>query len=232
MLLEFYAQLLYNLSYKRTFKEEIEREKGKSIMSNVIDIKDVQWDKKLNIHTTGRVDGHADEYHYPYEPTPYSVLVRLVRSGYVNRGNKIVDYGCGKGRVSFFLSHEIGCETVGIEYDKKLYLQAEKNRKRFKKAGKVQMICQDAAKYEVEDADCFYFFNPFSIEVFHSVMERILDSYYEEPRPMLLFFYYPNEEYVSYLMTAYDLMFVDEIDCGDLFDGENERERILIFEVG
>lgn len=53
----------------------------------------------------------------------------------------------------------------------------------------------------------------------------------ENPRPMTLFFYYPDEEYVAYLMTKNELMFVDEIDCIDLFQGENERERILIFEV-
>jgi len=28
-----------------------------------------------------------------------------------------------------------------------------------------------------------------------------------------------------------ELMFVDEIDCRDLFEGENPRERIVIFEV-
>lgn len=42
----------------------------------------------------------------------------------------------------------------------------------------------------------------------------------ENPRPMTLFFYYPDEEYVAYLMTKNELMFVDEIDCIDLFQGE------------
>lgn len=36
-------------------------------------------------------------------------------------------------------------------------------------------------------------------------------------------------EYVSYLMTVDRLTFVDEIDCSDLFEGENLRERILVF---
>lgn len=35
-----------------------------------------QWDKLLKIKTTGRDDSHADQYRYPYEPTPYSVLER------------------------------------------------------------------------------------------------------------------------------------------------------------
>ena len=58
-----------------------------------------------------------------------------------------------------------------------------------------------------------------------------MESYYEEPRELLLFFYYPSDEYISYLMTVDELAFLDEIDCRDLFDGENPRERIMIFEV-
>jgi hypothetical protein len=58
-----------------------------------------------------------------------------------------------------------------------------------------------------------------------------MESYYEEPREMFLFFYYPSDEYISYLMTVDELAFLDEIDCKDLFDGENPRERIMIFEV-
>ena len=34
-----------------------------------------RWDKLLNIRTMGRDDTHADQYRYPYEPTPYSVPV-------------------------------------------------------------------------------------------------------------------------------------------------------------
>ena len=46
---------------------------------------------------------------------------------------------------------------------------------------------------------------------------------------MFLLFYYPSEEYISYLMTVDGLEFYDEISCEDLFDGCNERERIMIF---
>ena len=60
---------------------------------------------------------------------------------------------------------------------------------------------------------------------------KIRKSYYENPREMKLFFYYPSDEYVSYLMTVSELCFVDEIDCQDLFEGQNEREKILIFEM-
>ncbi len=192
-----------------------------------------EWDKKLKIETNGRLDGHADEYHHPYEPTPYCVLERLAESGYISKDSKVLDYGCGKGRVGFFLHYKLGCSVVGIEYDEKICAKAKENLKSYVSAtpSHVEFVCEDAKDFRVKDADCFYFFNPFSLEILQSVLGKILDSYYEEPRSMQLFFYYPADEYVAYLMTREELMFVDEIDGSDLFAGENMRERILIFEV-
>ena len=65
------------------------------------DIRENKWDKLLKIHTMGRDDSNADQYHYPYEPTPYSVLERLANTGIIRKNNTLLDYGCGKGRVDF-----------------------------------------------------------------------------------------------------------------------------------
>ena len=67
---------------------------------------EITWDKRLQIKTTGRDDSSADQYRYPYEPTPYTVLERLVNSGLIREGDVVLDYGCGKGRVGFFLSYQ------------------------------------------------------------------------------------------------------------------------------
>ena len=56
-----------------------------------------QWDKLLKIKTTGRDDSHADQYRYPYEPTPYSVLERLANSGLIGKGNTLWIMAPGKG---------------------------------------------------------------------------------------------------------------------------------------
>ena len=60
-----------------------------------------------------------------------------------------------------------------------------------------------------------YFFNPFSVELLQKVIR--------------LFFYYPSDEYLAYLMTVDELVFADEIDCRELFDGNDARERIVEF---
>lgn len=193
---------------------------------------EVHYDKKLKISTTERDDYHADEYRYPYEPTPYKVLERLAESKYIDRDSYVVDYGCGKGRVGFYLHDVIGCYVTGIEYDERIYAQALENLKTHPVKGGVEFICTDAVDYQVTGADCFYFFNPFSVEILRGVLGKIIESYYDEPREMKLFFYYPSDEYLACLMTAYELAFLDEIDCSDLFSGNNKRERILIFTLG
>lgn len=191
-----------------------------------------KWDRLLQIRTSGRDDSHADQYRYPYEPTPYCVLERLADSGYLRKGNTLLDYGCGKGRVEFFLSWQTRCRSIGIEYDERIYEKAAENQKRAAAAGRVTFELANAEQFQVpEEVDRIYFFNPFSLEILQKVISRIIDSYYAAPREILLFFYYPSDEYISFLMTVDELTFSDEIDCSDLFQGKDPRERIVIFEI-
>lgn len=192
----------------------------------------LQWDKLLRIKTTGRDDSMADQYRYPYEPTPYSVLEQLAGSGYISKRNVLLDYGCGKGRVDFYLSYQTRCRTMGIEYDPRMYERALSNQQTAVSGRRASFVLVNAEQYPVPaEVDRCYFFNPFSVEILQKVMARILDSYYENSRNIQLYFYYPSDEYVAYLMTQELLMFVDEIDCGDLFEGKDPREKILIFEI-
>lgn len=198
-----------------------------------MDQKELQWDKLLKIKTTGRDDTNSDQFHYPYEPTPYCVLERLANSGYIGKKNTLLDYGTGKGRVCFFLSSQTRCKAIGIEYDERIYAGAVSNQKNAVSGSRTSFVMKSAETCKVSaEVDRCYFFNPFSVEILQKVLAGILDSYYENPRELQLFFYYPSDEYVAYLMTRDELMFVDEIDCMDLFDGKNPREKILIFEIG
>lgn len=188
------------------------------------------WDLSLQINTCGRDESGADQYHHPYEPTPYCVLERLADSGFFGRDDVVLDYGCGKGRVGFFLSHRTKAKTIGIEYDEHIYAGALENQKTAK--AKAEFVLTRAEEYEVPaDVNRCYFFNPFSAEILHKVMARIIESYYENPREIFLFFYYPADEYISYLMTVDELEFYDEIECDDLFPGKDPRERIMIFQL-
>lgn len=188
------------------------------------------WDKYLKIKTAGRDDSKADQYRYPYEPTPYCVLQRLANSGLIGKKDTLLDYGCGKGRVDFFLSYMTKAKTIGIEYDERIYNRAIENKSTVISKANVEFVLTSAEVYEVpSEVNRCYFFNPFSVEILHKVMARIIESYYSNPREIYLFFYYPSDEYISYLMTVNELEFYDEMDCGDLFEGNDKRERIMIF---
>jgi len=190
------------------------------------------WDKLLQIKTTGRDDSNADQYRYPYEPTPYCVLERFARSGLIRKGDVVLDYGCGKGRVDFFLSYQTKANTIGIEYDERIYQGAQENQKTVVSRTTAEFVLVNAEAYDVPpEVNRCYFFNPFSVEILRKVMARIIESYYENPREIFLFFYYPSDEYIAYLMTVDELDFYDEIDCGDLFGGNDSRERIMIFSL-
>ncbi len=190
------------------------------------------WDKRLKINTIGRDDSNSDQYRYPYEPTSYTVLNRLAESGFIGRNDVVLDYGCGKGRVDFFLSHQLRVKTIGVECDERIYQCALENQKTAASGENIEFVAVKAEEYTVPtEVNRCYFFNPFSVELLRKVMARIIESYYDGPREMYLLFYYPSDEYISYLMTVDELMFYDEIECDDLFDGEDPRERIVIFSL-
>lgn len=200
---------------------------------------DYLTDAKLHIETTGRNDSFSTNHLYPYEPTSYPVLDRLIESGYISREDTVLDYGCGKGRVPIYLSHKIGCRTIGVELMDEFYGAALKNVDRYHKHVKaadntdIEIVHLSAQKYVIpKSVNCFFFFNPFSIEVFKSVMGKVVEAYYEKERRMMMFFYYPQDEYIAYLSTIDEVMFADEIDCTDLFNEKDSRNRIMIYEIG
>ncbi len=191
-----------------------------------------QWDKLLKIKTSGRDDTKSDCFRYPYEPTPYAVLERLANSGFIRKQDIVLDYGCGKGRVDFLLAYQTRAHCIGVEYDERIIAVARENQNTAVSAGRVEILLGNAETFPVpQNVNRIFFFNPFSVEILQKAMTRILESYYETSREMLLFFYFPSPEYISYLMTVDELSFYDEIDCSDLFEENKDREKIVIFQM-
>ena len=60
---------------------------------------ETRWDRLLAVRTTGRDDTNADQYRYPYEPTPYSVLERLANSGLIRKENRSLQRRCTVRRI-------------------------------------------------------------------------------------------------------------------------------------
>ena len=190
-----------------------------------------EWDKRLRVRTTGRED-EANVHYSPYEPTPYPVLERLADSGHIRRRDRLLDYGCGKGRVAFFMASRVGCPVTGLDYSQKLIDIARENRRTCPAGDRVVLVRALAEQHVPRDETAFFFFNPFSDAVFAAVLRRLDESQRENPRPMKLICYYPSEEYLRCLEAAPDLTPVEEIDCGDLFNGKNPRERLVVWRFG
>ncbi|MDF4755841.1 proline racemase family protein [Vibrio parahaemolyticus] len=74
------------------------------------------YDAVLNIKTVGEQKGFNKSMHYHrYEPTPYSGLDELLNQYEIKRSDRVVDFGCGKGRLNFYMHHKCGASAVGIE---------------------------------------------------------------------------------------------------------------------
>ncbi len=200
-----------------------------------MDFDDYLIDAQLHIKTTGRDDSCADDLCSPYEPTSYSVLARLAESGYVTGKNHLVDYGSGLGRVPIYLADKTGCHAIGVEMMRWFHEKALRNLESYldgRENAAIDFYNQKAQDFVLPDeADLLFFFNPFHSRTFKSVMTNVIASYRKAPRRIRLFFYYPHDSYIAFLSSVPEVMFFDEIDCTDLFREEDDRNRIMIFEM-
>ncbi|MBD8070898.1 SAM-dependent methyltransferase [Bacillus sp. PS06] len=200
-------------------------------------MKEYYYDKLLNIKTVGEQKGFNESLHYHrYEPTPYSALEHLFNQYEMKSGDHVVDFGCGKGRLNFFINYMFRASVVGIELNETYYLDAIQNRKNYlkrygKNYDKIEFLCCPAEEYEISDFDNrFYFFNPFSVQIFMKIINHILRSFEKEMREIELVLYYPSNDYIYFLenQTAFELK--QEVQLPGLYK-ENPNERFLIYVI-
>jgi len=79
-----------------------------------------------------------------------------------------------------------------------------------------------AENYKIDPMDnCFYFFNPFSINVFRKVVGNILSSVRECSRSVDIILYYPRPEFELFLKKSTPFRLVKEVkipDTDDIYD--------------
>ncbi|MGX6444725.1 methyltransferase [Neobacillus sp. K501] len=197
---------------------------------------DQYYDALLNIKTVGVQKGFSESLHYHrYEPTPYSALERLFADYELQQSDQIVDFGCGKGRLNFFLHHRFHMTVMGIEMNESFFQDALENKKRFlekhrKRKDKIHFLHCKAEEYEIQPEDNrFYFFNPFSIQIFMKIIINILGSVEQFERDIEIILYYPSEDYIFFLENQTPFTLKREIKLHGMYE-QNVNERFLIYE--
>lgn len=196
-------------------------------------MKDYQYDKFLHIRTQPQKHlDYPDEIQYnPYEPTPYGALEELSHV-YTPTNGYLVDYGCGKGRVSFYFHHYFKLGVKGVEMDENIIQIAIDNHHRYRKhhgGESIEFNCCLAEEYFVSKDECiFYFFNPFTIHIFRKVIQNILTSIEIHPRNVDIIMYYPHQEYIYFLEDSTPFECVQEVSYSMLYEN-NPDERFLIY---
>ncbi|WP_046721898.1 class I SAM-dependent methyltransferase [Heyndrickxia coagulans] len=167
---------------------------------------DAYFDGILHIKTTGEQKGFNASLHYNrYEPTPYHALCELFDHYELDKSDHVVDFGCGKGRLNFYIHHLFRATVTGIEMNEGLYREALENKKRYERKfpvqpARIRFKCCLAENYKILPEDNrFYFFNPFSVQIFMKVVQNILRSVEEAHRETDIILYYPSQDYIYFL---------------------------------
>lgn len=200
-------------------------------------MKEPNYDELLNIKTEGTQRGFNKSFHYHrYEPTPYNALEKLFAEYELTSSDHIVDFGCGKGRLNFFIHYLFNASVTGVEMNENLYEEAMENKANYLvkakgNKGEIQFQCCFAEKYEINPLDNrFYFFNPFTIPIFWKIINHILVSVEKFKREVDVILYYPSEDYIFYLENHTSFELLKEIHLPGLYEN-NANERFLIYRL-
>lgn len=190
-------------------------------------------DSTLGIQTEEiQTDGKDTFHKHRYEPTPYSVLDTLFASYSPRKNDRFVDYGCGLGRLNFYLENKYSLYSTGVELSKEYYERALQNKESYNgKKDNIHFVHCAAEDYVVSPLDTvFYFFNPFSVNIFRRVIQQILLSWQEHPRTLTLILYYPEDDSIFYLEQHTSFCRMDEIAAGEEIRSDR-RERLCLYEL-
>ncbi len=190
-------------------------------------------DREMSIYTEAIQNDGKDTYHYHrYEPTPYAVLDELFSYLPPSPHDVLVDYGCGMGRLNFYAEKLYSLKSTGVEFSSYYYKKACENLKNYNgKRDNIHFVCCRAEDYIVSpDETLFYFFNPFSPEIFRSVINHILDSWQNVPRRVTLILYYPEDEAIRYLEQHTAFNRFDEIAASAAISSDR-RERLCLYRL-
>lgn len=193
-----------------------------------------KYEQLLNIRTTGMREWRNQTHYNRYEATPYKALEELFRHYKLNKSDRLVDFGSGRGRVPFYIHNRFKIPVTGVEVNDQTFEEALDNKSSYRYKAKdiaapIRFDFAMAEQFEVDKTDnVFYFFNPFSPDIFKKVVKNILRSVEKEERPVDLILYYPTPRYKEILTKKGAFKLVNKVKVPGATD---KLEKFLIYRL-
>ncbi len=112
-----------------------------------------RYDEGTRIDLFLGAHGRADaEDLAPYVPTPQAVVDEMLRIVGVSEKDIVYDLGCGDGRIIITAARVYGAKGVGIDIDRQMIEESEKNAREAGIEGLVKFVCMDATKADFSEA--------------------------------------------------------------------------------
>ena len=85
------------------------------------------YEQKLYVKTIGLREWRKNQEQYNrYEATPYAALEKLCQHYKIKPDDHVVDFGCGRGRVSFYIHYHYNVPVTGVENNDLTFDESQK----------------------------------------------------------------------------------------------------------
>lgn len=88
----------------------------------------------------------------PWVPTPQPVVDRMLELAAVTAKDVLIDIGCGDGRIVITAARRFGTRGIGIDIDKAMIEESERNAKAAGVERQVKFVAMDATKADISEA--------------------------------------------------------------------------------
>lgn len=163
-----------------------------------------KYEKQLGINTHSIVNldkltlaGEDSDQNHHYQGASYYILFSIFEKlPKETKSFPLIDYGCGKGR-ALFVAEQCGfTNLIGVDIAKELIDDANSNKAvyiRKNNKSNIDFLFEDATKYLIPDnAQVFYFFNPFGEDILQKVIDNVKESVKQHPRQVYCIYLNPK----------------------------------------
>ena len=150
----------------------------------------LKYGKEIDFSISDLKRKRADGTDYVGYQASVCIDAKMLKALSVTAEDRILDIGCGKGKMVFYFDRSGFGRSDGIEYSKELADCAKRNLKRLNR--NCRIMHGDAVRFEgYKDYNYFYLYNPFGAATMRLVMQKIEESHAINPRKITIIYYHP-----------------------------------------